>query len=415
MPIPVGALPPNPLSFVPGPDRGPGPITIRRELSSRPVWVRTFGVRAGACAMNLEDIARLAHVSRSTVSRVVNNDPRVRAETRERVLRVIGETSYRPNAAARSLASRRSRIIGLLIPQSMSEIFRDAWFPTMIQGCMDACQEADLSLTLLMESSIEAATVDRLIERTVRSHHLDGLIISTALVDDLLSARLLAERFPSVCIGQDDGARYSFVDIDNRAAARLATEHLVSHGYRRIALIGGHEDIVAAQSRHQGYCDALEAAGLPVCDRLIGYGGFSEHRAYVAAHALLSGPGRPDAIFAASDAMAVGALRAAHALGLRVPGDVAVMGFDGFEDDLVESHRLTTVRQPARTIGRRAVELLVELIADPDRAPLQEISPVELRAGVTCGCGGAHAPVPPAAIPGDLSGPLVHPATGADP
>ena len=415
MRIPVGALPPNPFSLVPGPDERSVPITIRRGMSSRPLWLRTFGVRAGACAMNLEDIARLAQVSRSTVSRVINDDPRVSAETRERVLRVIGETNYRPNAAARSLASRRSRIIGLLIPQSMSDIFRDAWFPTMIQGCMDACQEADLSLTLLMESSTEGATVDRLIERTVRSHHLDGLIISTALLDDVLCARLAAERFPFVCIGKDDGAHYSFIDIDNRAAARLATDHLIAHGYRRIALIAGHADIFAAHSRRQGYTDALEAAGLPICENLIGYGGFSEHRAYLAAHALLSGPRRPDAIFAASDAMAIGALRAAHGLGLRVPGDVAVMGFDGFEEDLIQSHHLSTIRQPAWTIGRRAVEMLAALIADPDLAPLQEISPVELRPGGTCGCGEMSSPAPSAAMPGDVGGSRAHPATGAAP
>lgn len=340
--------------------------------------------------MNLEDIAKLAGVSRSTVSRVVNNDARVSAEVRERVARIIDETNYRPNAAARSLASRRSRIVGLLIPQSMSEIFRDAWFPVMIQGAMDGCQEADLSLTLLMESSTEPATVDRLIERTVRSHHLDGLVISTALADDVLCARLTAEAFPFVCIGQDPRSTASFVDIDNHAAARLATEHLIAHGYRRIAFIAGHRNIVAACSRYEGYTDAMRDAGLPsgpVCP-----GEFNEHRAFTAAMGLLAGPERPEAIFAASDAMAIGVLRAAQALGLRVPDDLAVMGFDGFEDDLLESHRLTTVRQPARAIGRRAIELLSELIANPEKAPLHEIFPATLHLGATCGGGPGHQP-----------------------
>lgn len=340
--------------------------------------------------MNLEDIAKLAGVSRSTVSRVINNDARVSIEVRERVSRIIDETNYRPNAAARSLASRRSRIVGLLIPQSMSDIFRDAWFPVMIQGAMDGCQEADLSLTLLMESSTEPATVERLIERTVRSHHLDGLIISTALSDDVLCARLAEERFPFVCIGQDEHTNFSFVDIDNHAAARLATEHLIAHGYRRIAFIAGHEDIVAARGRHQGYADAMQAAGLPIGPVCVG--GFNEHRAFTAAMELLASDDRPDAIFAASDAMAIGVLRAAQFLGVRVPDDLAVMGFDGFEDDLLESHRLSTVRQPARAIGRRAVELLVDLIAAPDTAPLHEIFPVDLHIGATCG--GNHGRLP---------------------
>ncbi|MGB3328544.1 MAG: substrate-binding domain-containing protein, partial [Thermomicrobiales bacterium] len=249
----------------------------------------------------------------------------------------------------------------------------------------DACHDADLSLTLLMESSTEAATVDRLIERTVRSHHVDGLIVSTALTDDVLCRRLMADGFPFVCIGQDDRFSHSFVDVDNRAAAQLAVEHLIAHGHRSIAMISGHTDIVAARSRQQGYVDALEAAGLPIGP--IRSGEFNEYRAFVQALELLSLPDRPDAIFASSDAMAIGILRAAQSLGLEVPEDLAVMGFDGFEADLLESHRLSTVSQPARLIGRRAVELLVELISDPSKAPLQEVFPVELHLGTTCGGG----------------------------
>lgn len=335
--------------------------------------------------MNLEDIAKLAGVSRSTVSRVINDDPRVSDAVRERVREVIAETNYRPNAAARSLASRRSRVIALLIPQSMREVFRDAWFPVMIQGCMDGCAEADLSLTLLMESSTEPATVERLIERTVRSHLIDGLIISTALHDDVLCARLMDERFPFVCIGQDERFSHSFVDIDNQSAARMATEHLIAHGYQRIGMIGGHPEIVAAESRQRGFYDALDAAGLPHFDDQVRHGDFNEHRAFAAALAMLSAPVRPQAIFAASDAMAVGTLRAAQSLGLRVPEDLALVGFDGLEEGLLESHALTTIRQPAREIGKRAVELLAELIADSTRTVRHDIFPVSMYLGTSCG------------------------------
>jgi LacI family transcriptional regulator len=335
--------------------------------------------------MNLEDIAKLAGVSRSTVSRVINDDPRVSAAVRERVRKVIAETNYRPNAAARSLASRRSRVVALLIPQSMREVFRDAWFPVMIQGCMDGCAEANLSLTLLMESSTDSATVERLIERAVRSHLIDGLIISTALEDDVLCARLAVESFPFVCIGQDERSGSSFVDIDNRNAARLATQHLIDHGYQRIAMIGGHAEIIAAGSRQLGFYDALDAAGLPHFDGQVRSGDFNEHRAFAAALAMLASEARPQAIFAASDAMAVGVLRAAQSLGLRVPEDLAIVGFDGLEEGLLESLALTTVRQPALEIGRRAVELLIELIADPMRSPRHDIFPVSMYLGTSCG------------------------------
>ncbi len=254
--------------------------------------------------MNLEDIAKLAGVSRSTISRVVNNDPRVSEAVRARVLRIIAETSYHPNAAARSLASRQSRIFGLVIPQAIYSIFGDPWFPPMIEGCMTACRAIDYSLMLFMESSNDRASVDRLIERTVHTRHVDGLVISASLENDILSDRLAAEQFPAVVIGRDPEQRFSFVDIDNRGAARLATEHLLSHGYRRLAAIVGPRTMITAEDRLHGFFDALTNAGLDPTTAPVRVGNYQEREAFSQALTLLTSASPPEAIFVASDSKA---------------------------------------------------------------------------------------------------------------
>ncbi|MGI8485445.1 MAG: LacI family DNA-binding transcriptional regulator [Thermomicrobiales bacterium] len=336
--------------------------------------------------MNLEDIAQLAGVSRSTVSRVVNNDPRVSSAVRTRVLQIIAEHNYHPNVAARSLASRRSRVFGLLIPQVMESIFGDPWFPPMIQGCMDGCRAADYSLTLLMESSTDSEAVDRLIERTVHTRHLDGLVISTSIENDILSERLAAEHFPAVVIGRDTEDRFSFVDIDNRGAARMATEHLLSHGYRHLAAIVGLSTLVTAEDRLLGFFDALEEAGLDSTLTPVRYGNYQQRDAYLSALDLLSAKSRPEAIFVASDSMAWGVLDAARLLQLRVPEDLAVTGFDDIQQERNRREGLSTIRQPARRLGERAIEMLVDLVAQPQRDPIQEWLPVELILNTSCGC-----------------------------
>lgn len=336
--------------------------------------------------MNLEDIAKLAEVSRSTVSRVVNNDPRVSDGVRTRVLRIVAETNYHPNAAARSLATRHNRIFGLLIPQAMNSIFGDPWFPHMIQGCMDGCRNADYSLMLLMESSTDHAAVNRLIERTVRARHLDGLIISSSLKDDVLSHRLARENFPSVVIGRDTDERFSFVDIDNRAAARIATEHLLSHGYRRLAVISGPSTMVTAEDRRLGFLDAVEQSGLDPSVAQSRFGNYQEREAFLQATDLLSSSTPPEAIFVTSDSMAWGVLHAARTLQRNIPNDVAVIGFDGIQQERNQREGLSSIRQPARRLGERAVKMLVDLVSNPGQSPVQEWLPIDLVLDSSCGC-----------------------------
>ena len=342
--------------------------------------------------MNLEDIARLAGVSRSTVSRVINNDPRVSAAVRERVRAVIDAEGYHPHAAARALASRRSGIFGLLIPHSFGSIYNDPWFPQLIQGCVDGCRAADISIMLLMEPSNDRRAVARLIDRFVASRHVDGLIIASSLVDDVLVSRLHSRHFPYMLVGRDARRVRNFVDIDNRSASAAATRHLLGHGYRRFALIAGPEAAVAALDRRQGFFDAIAEAGIDPQDVPVRSAPFSQRDAYRASLDLLDDGEPPEAIIVASDAMAVGVMQAVRKRGLRVPEDVAVMGFDDIEPERMAQMELSTVRQPARNLGVVAASTLNDLVHRTITEPVQIWLETELTVRRSCGCPSSTGP-----------------------
>lgn len=337
--------------------------------------------------MNLEEVARLAGVSRSTVSRVINGDRRVSDEARARVQRVIDAYQYHPNAAARSLASRRTRIIGLLIPHAVGQIFRDPFFPMLVQGAVEACNETDYNLTMLMESATDNVASDRVYQRVVRGRHVDGLVIASSVVEDPIVARLQRDGFPFVLVGRHPRHEVSFVDVDNRSAAREAVAHLLGHGYRRIAMIAGPRNMIASIDRYAGYVTALQEDGRLPDPALTVYSDFTRRGGYRAMKELIVNPsGPPDAVFVASDAMASGALQALRDAGLQVPDDVAVMGFDGLEETLVSRSILSTVVQPTADEGREAVRTLLELLDHPDRGPIQRFLPTQLALRRSCGC-----------------------------
>jgi LacI family transcriptional regulator len=337
--------------------------------------------------VNLEEIARIAGVSRSTVSRVVNGDARVSDEARLRVQSVIADYNYHPNAAARSLASRRTRMIGLLVPQGVGTIFNDPFFPRLIQGTVDACNEVDYNLTLLMDTSEDPARADRLYQRIIRGRYLDGVIISSAIVDDPIVDRLQDAGLPYVQIGRHPRREVNFVDLDNRASARDAVAHLVSHGYRRIGMISGSPNLIASIDRYAGYINALQEAGRLADSSLAVHSDFTRRGGYRSMMELLAvRGGPPDAVFVASDTMASGALQALRDSSISVPEDMAIMGFDGLEESTVSRPILSTVVQPIPELGRNAVEALLQLIDHPERAPFQKLLPTHLVLRRSCGC-----------------------------
>ena len=340
--------------------------------------------------MKLEDVARIAGVSRSTVSRVINDNPRVSDVVRARVRDVIATTHYHPNAAARSLVTRRTDNIGLIFPREFASMFSDPWSSQLIKGCLAGSEDANLSLMLMLESTEDAVLMADFFERLVRERHLDGIVLASHHIEDALIGQLRDGQFPYVLVGRDAATKAHFVDIDNRLAARTATEHLIEHGYRSLALITGPEHLLTARDRSDGFMDALSAAGMEPHSQDPPSGHFSQRDGYYAAQSLLGGPGRPDAIFAANDAMAIGAIQAARESGLAIPDDLAIVGFDDLDANTVFRTELTTIRQPTEEMGRHAIAMLAAMIADAPSEPNQNWIDAELIRRGSCGCSPAQ-------------------------
>lgn len=332
--------------------------------------------------LTLEDIAKLAGVHRSTVSRVINDSPNVSPEVRKRVQKVIQSTGYQPNAAARSLASQRSNMIGLVLPRSVSSFFTDPFFPHLTQGIAFGCNNHNLTLSLFLAGTREDE--EKILPRISRRGLLDGILIQSGRPDELLIDRLTRSNIPNAIIGRPfvtDGL--SFIDIDNINAAIKATQHLLNLGYQRIATITGNHDSTVTEDRLAGYCRAITATGGKVDERLIVEGDFSEQSGYLAMKNLLGQ--KPDALFAQSDIMAAGAMRAIQEAGLAVPEDIAIVGFDDIPIARQLKVQLTTIKQPITRFGIKAVELLIDLIENGSKPARRIILDSELVIRDSCG------------------------------
>jgi LacI family transcriptional regulator len=335
-------------------------------------------------SLTLEKVGKLVGVSRSTVSRVINDDPHVQDVVRERVWQVIRETGYQPHAAARSLVTRRTRIIGAIIPEAVTTLFVDPFFSLLLGGITATCNAHGYHLMLaLFNGPIKQ---EDLYQRLVHSSHLDGVIVASTRIGDPLIHKLMEDKIPFIMVGRctDDGVRY--VDVDNVGGAHMAVAHLARLGHKRIATITGPLDMPAGADRLIGYKQALHAHRLPVEEELIVEGDFTRGGGAASMHRLLSAS--PSAVFAASDSMAIGALQTLREANLRIPEDVALVGFDDVSVATAVEPALTTVRQPIERLGSLAAELLLSLLENPPDAPAPAqhiILPAELVIRDSCG------------------------------
>jgi LacI family transcriptional regulator len=328
----------------------------------------------------LEEIAKISGVSRSTVSRVINNDERVNETTRQRVLEIIRQSDFHPNTAARRLAGGRTRILGLVIPRGVSAIFTDPYFPILIQSVSSACNAHNYSMMLwLAEYDHES----RMIQQILNNGLIDGVIMASAIVDDPVLTALSGHQMPLVLIGRHPfRTDINYVDVDNLNSARQAVAHLLRLGRRRIATIAGPATMTVGIDRLEGYKAALKKHGLIVDPDLIVESDFSEGGGYAAMKRLLNF--NIDAVFAASDAMATGALRALREKELPVPGEISVVGFDDMPFAARSDPPLTTIRQPTQRVGAVAVESLLNIIEDPSIAPVRILLPTDLVIRESC-------------------------------
>lgn len=308
----------------------------------------------------LEAVAARAGVSRGTVSRVVNNSPKVSPEARAAVLRAVEELGYVPNHAARTLVTRRTNTVALVVSESEERVFTEPYFAGMVRGISAGLAAGGSQLLLAMAQSADER--ERL-EQYLAGGHVDGVLMISQHDRDTLPAAVEAAGVPFVLGGRPSGGVVrSYVDADNVGGARLAVAHLVAQGRRRIATITGPSDMQSGVDRLAGYRVGLTEAGLPNDDTLCREGDFSQDSGAAGMSELLARRPDIDAVFAASDPMAVGAMRVLKAQGRRVPEDVAVVGFD---DSVIARHAdppLTTVYQPLEAMGKQmAVMLLAQL------------------------------------------------------
>jgi DNA-binding LacI/PurR family transcriptional regulator len=320
----------------------------------------------------LDEVAARAGVGRGTASRVVNGSPQVSDAAREAVERAIAELGYVPNRAARALVTQRTDSIALVVSESEDRVFGEPFFAGLIRGISAALAATPLQLWLAMASTpAERVRVDQ----HLTSQHVDGVLLLSLHDDDPLPA-LLAERGLPLVLGGRPARMLTapppetyFVDVDNIGGARQATSYLISSGRRRVATIAGPLDMGVGVARLSGYRAALEAAGVPYDPSLVGYGDFSEFSGATAMRALLAAHPDVDAVFAASDPMALGALRVLRDAGSRVPEDVAIVGFDDSVLSRQTDPTLTSVHQPVEEMGRAMVNLLHDRIrgVEPDQ------------------------------------------------
>lgn len=317
----------------------------------------------------IEEIAKKAGVSRSTVSRVINNDPNVKDETRELVQEVVTSNNYVPSRAARKLAGGRTGVIGLVIPIGVSRLFIEPFFSTLIQSVTNRCNYLNRSVMFwLGEPEYERKTITQILSNDL----LDGVIVSSLKDHDPIVAALSQSNIPFVLIGRyRDSLPVNFVDIDNEKCASTAVEYLIKTGRKRIATIVGVADTMVSRERLDGYRTTLAKSGLLVNPDLIAEGGFVEEGGYAAMAKIF--PHNPDAVFATNDSMAVGAIRFLREHGKRVPEDVAVIGFDDAPFAASYKPALTTIAQPIEALGRHAVEMLVNVIEHPSNEAMSQI------------------------------------------
>ncbi|WP_432173837.1 LacI family DNA-binding transcriptional regulator [Streptomyces sp. Tue6028] len=329
---------------------------------------------AGNRRPTIKTVAARAGVGRTTVSRVVNGSELVSADARARVLAAIKELNYVPNTVARGLVTSRTDAVALVIPEAASRLGSEPFFAALIRGVSEALADSRTQLQLMLVR--DQAEREQLTE-SVAARRVDGVLLVSVHADDPLPGMLEDLGLPTVLAGRRDvGERLSYVHADNAGGAAEAVRHLLGSGRTKIATIAGPLDMDVGRSRLEGWRTAHREAGAPASEVLVETGDFSWESGRRAMFSLLERAPDLDAVFAASDLMALGALEELRRRQRQVPGDVAVVGF---EDSLARyAHPpLTTVRQPVEELGRTMVRILTE-ITQHGGARQQVMLPTEL-------------------------------------
>lgn len=331
--------------------------------------------------LTIRDIARMANVSRSTVSLALNDSPRINAETKARVLKLMEEVGYRPNAMARGLVSNASNVISVVVPP-VGHVFGDAYFSESLGGILDTV--APTNYRLAIESATEDFRSGNPARRLFNERRIDGLLAVGALEADAYLADLHAAGLPVVLVNTQM-AGVPHVTADNIEGAVAVVHHLASMGHRDIGYMRGPQIMTSARQRDEGFVRGLQLAGLPFKPENVVQGDFSEDSGYRAIGAFAGRGMMPRAIFAANDMMAIGAARRLKELGYAVGEDVALVGGDDAPLARYVEPPLTTLRQSMYHLGGAAARMLLEWLASGDPPGENPILHTELVVRQSCG------------------------------
>jgi LacI family transcriptional regulator/LacI family repressor for deo operon, udp, cdd, tsx, nupC, and nupG len=312
---------------------------------------------------SLIDVARRAKVNISTVSRTINQTGKIGSETQARVLKAMRELGYKPNRVARRLRTREgtSHLLGLIIPNIQNTFFAD-----LARGVEDVAYKNNFAVLLCNYDEDEAK--ERFYLDVLQSESVDGIILPPIHETDPAVLQVVRNGIPVVCVDRSlSSGNLDKVEVDNHTGALKAVEHIISRGHKRIGLIGGPTDSSTGRERLRGYKDAHAQAGLAVKPDLVRFGNYKQESGQTLAHELLSLSDPPTALFVCNGLMTAGALEAIAAHGLKIPKQMAIVGFDDLPLADVFNPPLTVVRQPAYEVGKYAAELLLKRIEDAKR------------------------------------------------
>lgn len=333
--------------------------------------------------LSIDQVAKLAYVSRSVVSRVLNNHPNVSDEARERVMNVVEEYNYRPSSVARGLATNQSYEIGILAPRRCDEALANGFWSLLHLGIFEESIQQGYFVSMSPISTDLEADIK---EHVLDDKRLDGYILLTQEVTDAVVNTLIEREIPMVLVGHGPAnPDLNSVDVDNFAGAYKATNHLIELGHRRIGVMLASLKMQESADRLEGYKRALRDAGLPVREDYISIGNYSQKHGFDTMKRWVREGLDISAVFSTSDTLAMGALLALHKENISVPDDIALVGFDDLPFAQYTVPPLTTIQQPICEKGKRAARLLINQIENKGSEIVHENLEPEIIVRESCG------------------------------
>lgn len=311
--------------------------------------------------LTIREIAKMAGVSPGTVSKIINNYGGISSQTKEKVINIIESTGYQPTFSAKSLATKKSNLIGLVYAGKVNVQLNHPFFNEVINSFKKAVGSMGYDILIFSNEQLNGRG-DEYLARA-RHYQLDGCLIIAG--EEIESAVYDLDQSDIPCIGVDielKGLKSSFVLTDNRKVSSSVVEHLYLHSYREVGYIGGGKDSPISKIRTDGFIATMKQFGLPIVEEWIQFGDFHEQSGYDAMTRILGNKRLPKAVFAASDMMALGAMAAIREHGLRTPEDIAIIGCDDIEACRYSSPKLTTVKQDKEKLGKLAAYMLTDII-----------------------------------------------------